>query len=369
MKLNITLTLFVIISLFNFLFINICYFINIFFIINQKYINEMKFLPILLNLFYFSQKSILFFVYLCRRESTKNKVGAEVKRIEKTYFYKNRYYIFIISLIDFIIYFLFFQILCKINNNFIFNNNNYFNDANFFYCLFIYFLSPKILKYRFYKQHKIGLVLLFIASIYYYFKKKFHYEIIFIIIIQFLLSLKEIIEKYTMKKNKTDYFLIISFNGIINTLLGIILILCLYFYNNEFKIYLQNFKISNKSDNIFFILEIINIYLFILYEILRLKISNDSTPYIKLFYEKYFILIFIIYGILYNNYKIYLSILLHSIQYIGYVLFCDIIELNFEDEKKIKKKKNYLNEEEEKEYNNPENEMKNINFNYNENLL
>ena len=365
MKFNITLTLFVVISAFNFLFINVCFFINIFLSNDKNYKKEIKFLPILLNLFYFSQKSLLYFIYLCRSESTKNKVGSEVKRIEKTYLYKNRYFIFIVSLIDFIIYFFFFQILSLIKNNFIFNNIIYFNDTNFFYCVFIYFLSPKILQYRFYKQHFFAMFLLFINSIYYYLKKKYYYEIFFIIIIEFLLALKEIIEKYSMKKNKTDYFLIISFNGIINTILGIIYIISLYFFNNEFKVYLKNFT----KFNFFFILEIINIYFFISYEILRLKISKDSTPYIRLFYEKYFIIIYIIYGILYNDYKIYLSILFYCIQYFGYILFCDIIELNFESEKKIKKKKNYINDEEEKEFNNPENEMKNINFNYNENLL
>ena len=298
---------------------------------------ELNLLILSMILYFF--KSFTYIIYKCLSPSKKKKSAADIKRIEKSELSHNLKQILLTSIIEIFINLYLFQ---KINYNITFFCPLYICDLKFFYFLFTMLITPRILEYNFYKQHYISLIIIAICSISSYF---FIYPLVttkllifFLIKIpllaltEFLLCIKEVTEKYMIKYNQVNIYLILSIQGFSQLIISGIILFITFLIKGDLNEYigeLLSHLIDNYFGFAFFYL------LLLIFEIIRIDINKNFTSYHSIFGENIASLSFVSLICLAISNVISIMILIFCIiSILATLIMCDYIILDFGEQKR-----------------------------------
>lgn len=210
--------------------------------------NSPKNIILYLYLLYYIFKTLFNFIFYYLYIRSKNKNKESKNENKKTYINNCTNLILITSFIDF----------CLISNFDSLININYF-DNKFLYLIYCYYLSSIILKNQFYIQHKIGIFIIFISSLIQFLNCFFSNTLSinnypYILLYEMLFSLKEILEKYMMKKNETNFFYILTLQGYYQIIFFSIYIFFLFILKDELYFDIKKgITFQSKLHNIFII--------------------------------------------------------------------------------------------------------------------
>jgi len=298
---------------------------------------ELNLLILSMILYFF--KSFTYIIYKCLSPSKKKKSAADIKRIEKSELSHNLKQILLTSIIEIFINLYLFQ---KINYNITFFCPLYICDLKFFYFLFTMLITPRILEYNFYKQHYISLIIIAICSISSYF---FIYPLVttkllifFLIKIpllaltEFLLCIKEVTEKYMIKYNQVNIYLILSIQGFIQLIISAIILFITFLIKGDLNKYIGQLISNLLNDYFAFAFFFL---LLLIFEIIRIYINNKFTSYHSIFGENIASLSFISLICLSISNAISIIILIFCIiSLLATLIMCDYIILDFGEQKR-----------------------------------
>ena len=284
----------------------------------------------------FIWKSITYFIY--RFQELRNKTIKKLSEnaYKKTLFSANKKLITLTALIDFIIKFFLIQIL---NNRPNFDSPMLRYDIKFFFLFVIYKLSPQFNGYNFYYSHKISLFIIMILSVIqlisifpfsrdtlsnYIFRK-----IPLLLVIEFLMAIKEMCENIMLRKNKVNPFLILSMQGVIELFLSLITFIMLYITGGLDDGRNRRFN-RLMSDVVRFI---IVFTVLVSYDIFKIIVNSKFTCYHWILSENF---VGVILGIMFSyshfgNFEL-LMLLRNIIAFLSFLVFCDFIILNFNED-------------------------------------
>ena len=298
---------------------------------------ELNLLILSMILYFF--KSFTYIIYKCLSPSKKKKSAADIKRIEKSELSHNLKQILLTSIIEIFINLYLFQ---KINYNITFFCPLYICDLKFFYFLFTILITPRLLEYNFYKQHYISLIIIAICcfSSYFFlyhlvttkFLTFFLIKIPLLALAEFLICIKEVTEKYMIKYNQVNIYLILSIQGFTQLILSGIILSIIFLIKGDLNIYigeLISHLLKNYLAFAFFYI------LLLIFEIIRIDINKNFTSYHSIFGENIASLSFVSLICLAISNVISIMILIFCIiALLATLIMCDYIILDFGEQKR-----------------------------------
>ena len=298
---------------------------------------EFNLLILFIILYFF--KSFTFLIYKCFSPSKKKKSSAEIKRIEKSELSHNLKYIFLTSIIEIFVNLFLFQ---KINSRTTYFCPFYNCDLKFFYFLLTFLITPRLLEYNFYKQHYICLTIIGISSLISYI---FLYHIVtnyistFILIkipllalSEFLICIKEVTEKYMIKYNQVNIYLILSIQGVIQLIISGFILVIIFIIKGDLSVYMEDLLKQFLKDY----LVVGFVYLILLiYEIIRIYINKKYTSYHVIIGENIAALSLLsLICLIISNKLSFLILIFCIIVLLTTFIMCDFIILDFGEQKR-----------------------------------